>query len=320
MARRKKASRIQKHESKIALKWTGASNSSGTFSDSVYIDVAQCASIMNRKLIRQGNMFRIKNMRFYTQDTTPNVDVRVAVIPRVWPVFNGYRKARALWHKMNASLTDSMSPTIYPKYHDYKVFMNESHYDNHVGGGDTNLLPIDADGNAVPAGDWDYSRYADSGSTSDNYVCHVLGNHKGSTGSWTSVGIVEAYSQSRAYPQVDSTVTDDLVPADIATSPWAKLFGDDDQTQDVTGFLMADNDTPPYSRADYTGGAGSMEGGLAVHRTRLQSIGQTSGTATFSVPAFDAPLGLIRIELDATGSMSIDDLHITFEYEVLGEM
>ena len=86
-------------------------------------------------------MFRIKNLRAYTQDNAPSqVDLRVSVIPRVWPFFNGYKKARGMWHKMNADLTSGASPSVYPKYHDYKVLMNTGHYDNEIGSGDGNLL------------------------------------------------------------------------------------------------------------------------------------------------------------------------------------
>lgn len=322
MARsRKTAKKIQKHENKVSLMWTGASSTSGTFSDSVYIDTAQCASIINRKLVRQGQMFRIRNLRAYTQDNAPaQVDLRVAVIPRVWPFFNGYRKARGMWHRMNKQLTDGLSPSVYPKYHDFKVLMNEGHYDNEVGSGDTNLLPVDGDNVAVPSGEWVYSTYADSGSTADNWNIHVLGDHTGTTSNYTSVGLIEAYSQSRSYPQFDATVADGLVPADIATSPWVQLFGDDDQTTDVIGLLQNSNDTPPYNRANYAGGAGSFEGGLNIFKSRLQNNGGYLGTGTHSVPTFDAPLGLIRIELDAEESMTISDLHISFEYEILGEL
>ncbi len=322
MARsRNRKSKIQKHENKVALFWDGAAGTSGTFSDSVYIDTAQCASIINRKLVRQGQMFRIKNLRAYTQDSDPSqVDLRISVIPRVWPFFNGYKKARGMWHKMNSDLASGASSSVYPKYHDFKVLMNTGHYDNEIGSGDRNLLPVDGDNVAVPAGEWAYSQYSDSGSTSDNYYVHVLGDHTGTSTNRTSVGLIEAYAQSRAYPQVDATVTDGLVPADIIESPWVRLFGDDDQTNDVITRLVADNDTPPYDRASYAGGNGSFEGGLNVFKSRLQNNGGYIGTGTSSVPAFDAPLGLIRIELDAEQSMTISDLHISFEYEILGEL
>ena len=320
---RKKTRKMQKHENKVALFWTGASGTSGTFSDSVYIDTAQCASIINRKLYRQGNMFRIKNLRAYSQDNAPaEVDIRISVIPRVWPFFNGYRKARAMWHKMNASMTDGLSPSVYPKYHDFKVFMNEAHYTNHLGGGDTNLLPVDGDNVAVPAGEWVYSQFSDAGSTSDNYYGHVLGDHGGSSSNWTSVGLIEAYAQSRAKPKSDATATDGETPTNILTSPWSRLMDDSDQSADVVTNLLADNDNPPYDRSNYAGGAGSFEGGLNVLKTRLQhnAIGSATGTGLVSAPTFDAPLGLIRIELDAEQSMDISDLHISFEWEIIGEL
>jgi hypothetical protein len=40
-----------------------------------------------------------------------------------------------------------------------------------------------------------------------------------------------------------------------------------------------------------------------------------------SVPAFDAPLGLIRIEIDGESSTAdMEAVHIQFDYEILGEM
>jgi len=323
MARKKtRKSKIVKMEHHVKLKWTEAGAGSSPFSDSVYIDVAQCASILNRKLIRQGQMFRIKNMRMHTNDTSPNCTVKVGVIPQSWPTFNAYRKGRALWHKMNAMALENASEGLYPKYHDYKVYMDSNHYTEHEGGSaDENLTPVDFNDVAAPLGEWVYSKYADSGSTSNNYTAWMLGAHSGSTGSWTGVGLIEAYGESRALPQVDATVSDGLSPVSVENSPWVRLFGDDDQTVDVINNLEGDNDSPPYSRAEYPGSAGCMANGKVVHFSRLQTINSTTGTATFSVPAFDAPLGLIRIEIDATTStVSMDPVHISFDYEILGEM
>ncbi len=323
MARRKtRKSKVVKMEHHVKLKWTEAGAGTTPFSDSVYIDVAQCASILNRKLIRQGQMFRIKNMRMYTNDTSPNATVKVGVIPQSWPTFNAYRKGRALWHKMNAMALDNASDSLYPKYHDFKVYMDANHYQEETtSGADENLIPCDFNDVEAPTGEWAYSRYADSGGTADNYVAWMLGDHSGTSGSWTGVGLIEAYSQSRALPQVDATLTDGLMPAAVEESPWGRLFGDDDQTSDVINFLEADNDSPPYSRADYPGAAGNMANGKVVSFNRLQTINSTMGTGTTSVPAFDAPLGLIRIEIDAeTTTADMQGVHISFDYEILGEL
>lgn len=323
MARRKtRKSKVVKMEHHVKLKWTEAGSGSSPYSDSVYIDTAQCASILNRKLIRQGQMFRIKNMRIYTNDTSPNATIKIGAIPQSWPTFNAYRKARALWHKMNAMALENASEGLYPKYHDFKVYMDLNHYTEHEGGSaDENLLPVDFNDVQAPSGEWVYSKYADSGANSNEYSAWMLGDHSGTTGTWTGIGLIEAYSQSRALPQVDATVTDGLHPADVQDSPWVRLFGDDDQTVEVVNNLEGDNDSPPYSRAEYPGSAGCMANGKVVHFTRLQTLNQTSGTGTFSVPSFDAPLGLIRVEIDAEASTaSMEGVHISFDYEILGEM
>ena len=322
MARRVKAKKLkyQKMETRVNLKWTTGENTSSPFSDSVYIDVAQVLSQQNRKLIRQGQMFRIKGFRAYTNDVTPVKQMmKVGRAYMSWPTFNAYRKGRALWHKHNALATENLSPAVYPKYHDFKVFMNHSHYDNVINSGDANLLPVDFDDNALSAGEWVYSKFHDSGSTSDEYYCHLNGAHGGSTGSWTSVGLVQAYAESRPVPQVDATTSDDFNQVGSMTSPWGRLFNDDDQSTDVYDDLLADNDSPPYSRVDYPGGASSGQEGQSVFYGRLPSINQPDGT-TGRVPTFDAPCGLIRFEVDAEESMSNSAIHIEFDVEILGEM
>lgn len=323
MARRNtRKSKVRKMEHSVKLKWTEAGNNSEPYSDSVYIDVAQCASILNRKLIRQGQMFRIKNMRMYTNDTSPNATIKVGVISQAWPTFNAYRKARAMWHKMNAMALENASAGLYPKYHDFKVYMDANHYsESTTGGADENLIPRDFNDTEYATGEWAYSKFADSGSTSNEYHAWMLGGHSGNTGSWTGVGLIEAYGQSRALPQVDATVSDGLHPASVQDSPWVRLFGDDDQTNEIIDNLEGENDSPPYSRAEYPGADGNGAGGKVVSFNRLQTLNHSLGTGILSVPAFDAPLGLIRIEIDAESSTAdMQGVHITFDYEIVGEM
>jgi len=321
MARRKsKKLKYQKMESRVNLVWTGASLTSGTFSDSVYIDVAQVLSAQNRKLTRQGHMFRIKGFRAYTNDVSPSKQMmKIGVIPRSWPTFNSYNKARALWHKHNAMALENLSDNLYPKYHDFKVFMSESHKDNVLSSGDGNLTPVDFEDNVGAVGEWVYSKFHDSGATSNEYYAHMLGDHSGSDGSWDTVGIIQAYGESRALPQVSATGSDDFLQLTSMTSPWGRLFGDDDQTTDVYDDLIVDNDAPPYSRTSYPGGAGLLQEGLPIYYGRLPSIdSQNSGTTR--LPTFDAPLGLIRFECDAEESLTNSAIHIEFDVEILGEM
>lgn len=310
-------------ENHVKLKWTTAGASGTPYSDSVYIDSAECLSLLNRKLIRQGQIFRIRNMRFYTNDTSPNATIKVGVIPRTWVTRNAWVKARALWRKLQRQSTEDIGRrSVYPKWNDFKVFMDPNHFDEHGDGStaDVNLIPVDFDDDAITQGEWEYSEYADSGATSDTYHVAMMGDHVGSTGAWSLVGLIQAYAESRTYPQADQTETGALVPAALDTGPWARLFGDDDQTQEVVADLESKNDSPPYSRTLYVGGS-DFDDGSCVAFTRIQSLNQTSGTGTFSVPSFTAPCGLIRIEVDAESSTEdMEPIHIQFDVDILAPM
>lgn len=324
MARKARGKKYDWTETHVKLKWTTANMGTSPFSDSVYIDTAQCLSLLNRKLIRQGQIFRIKNMRFYTNDTSPNASIKVGVIPRTWVTRNAWVKARALWNKMNEQAAEDVSgQMIYPKYHDFKVHMDYNHYTEHSDGSvaDANLIPVDFTDDAISAGEWEYSEFCDSGGSSNNYNVGVMGEHSGTSGSWAYVGLVEAYGDSRAYPQASETMSGDLMPASIEDSPWARLFGDDDQTHDVIDHLDNKNDSPPYSRTDYIGGS-NFDGGTVVGFTRVQTLNQTNGTGTFGLPTFTAPLGLIRVEWDAEEEAGNPQqpMHISFDVDILGPM
>ena len=283
-----------------------------TFSDSLYIDVAQCLSLMNRKLVRQGQLFRIKGMRVWSSDTD-SIRFKVACLPTNWVVRNSWVKSRALWNTMNATAAEEAGgTTIFPKYHDYKVYLNAAHKT------DGNIIPVDADGNQLSqtGAEWVYSEFADSGATSDNYFVKMLGAHEvsGDVSNYTTVSIIEAYRQSRVQPQA----TDPTLPDDILESPWLKLFGDDDQTSDVITNLNEDNDAPPYPPAVYVG-EGTDDGGFTVGTGTIGK--ETAAAGITTVNSFVAPLGLLRVELDASSDAgSSVPIHITFDVDILGPM
>lgn len=286
------------------------SASGSPHADSLYIDVARCLSLLNRKLVRQGHLFRIKGMRIYS-DSNDTFRVKVTTLPTNWVVRNAWVKARALWNKMNAiAAEDAGGSTIYPKYHDFKVYMNAGHKSQ----GQT-IIPVDADGNQVSTvgAEWVYSEYADSGSTSDNYDVKMLGAHDGTSTNYTCVGLIDAYRQSRVQPHS----ADPMLPGDILTSPWLKLFGDDDQTGDVVTNLNEDNDSPPYPGTIYIGD-GADDGGFTVGTCTAGKPATAANITT--IPSFVAPLGLIRVEIDDTADMSNVPIHISFDVDILGPM
>lgn len=308
-------------EDRVNLVWQEAEATASPYSDSLYIDTAALLSAQNHKLIRQGHIFKIKNMKISTKETGDQYTFKVGVLPRTFAVRNSWVKAKALWDEMNANASMLVGgPSIYPKWHDFKVYFNNAHRldgeDNADG-----IAPIDMDGNHIGQDEWAYSQFSDSGSTADNWYVHMLGDHAtqaGSDSNFTSVGIVRAYEESRVKP----TEVDPVVPANIQLSPWGRLFGDDDQTNDVVDRLDDDNDMPPYG-AHYLGADTVGAGGHQVQVAhKIQNAGNASGSASFTVPSFTAPLGLIRLEVDDNDSMDIGSggVEISFEVEILGPM
>ena len=314
---RVKRGRVKKYDwmqTKISFQHDVA-NSSTPYSDSLYLDVGRMLSLLNRKLIRQGQLFRISGMRVWTNDSD-TFRFKVSTVPTNWVARNSWVKAKALFDEMNAmSVAQIGGPSAMPRYHDFKVYMNAAHKSQlTTSGAEGQIVPTDADANSVDTtgSEWVYSQFGDSGSDSDNYDVKFLGSHDGSAGNYSCVGIIDAYGESRVQPQA----VDPILPDGFATSPWAALFGDDDQTTDVMGFLDTDNDAPPYPPATYIG-AGSDDGGFTV---ATGTVGKESGTAITTVPAFNAPCGLIRLEIDDSDALETIAIHCSFDVQILGPM
>jgi hypothetical protein len=307
-------------ENKINVLWDSAAASGSPYSDSLYIDVAALLSAQNRKLVRQGQIFRIKNFRVFTKDTTDEWSFKIGVLPKTWMTRNAWVKAKALWDEMNAMAASNLGgSSIYPKWHDFKVYMNNAHRLD-TGDNPDGIAPRDMDGQLAGMDEWAYSQYSDSGSTADNWFVHMLGDHVniGSDANFSSVGIIQAYQESRV--KLTENSEPDL-PVNMQLSPWGRLFGDDDQTNDVVDRLDSDNDSPPYGDA-YIGGSVHAGGHLVQVGQRLGTVNHNVSSATFSIPTFTAPLGLIRFEVDDDNNMTIGSggIEISFEVEILGSM
>ena len=292
-------------------------NSSPNFADSLYVDVAQCLSIANRKLVRQGQIFKISNLQIYSKEAdADDFRIKVGTLPKNWVTRNAWVKSKALFDEMNArALMDLSGPNMLPKWHDYKILFNNEHYTQVASSteGDSHL-PRDLDDTLIPGGEWVYSQFSDSGGggTSDEYNVHMLGDHNGSTGSWTSVGLIKAYAESR-----NQVIEGPTQITGIEDSPWGKLFGDDDQTHDIVDNLQDNNDSAPYDMDDYCGSI--ADGGEVVVCTRLQE-----GNIPMVAPqprTFFAPCGLLRFEVDADQNEgTIGKTYITFDAEPIAPM
>ncbi len=331
--------KYQKFETRLTLKPAALETNA---QDTVYVDVAQCLSMTNRKLVRQGQVFKIKNFKAWAADADASQQYfAVSALPRTWMMFNAYRKARGLWNQMNLDAISSLGAGNLSKYYDFKVFFDAEHFKNHqldTGGSLTgNLLPADSAGTLFAGtGEWDYSYFEDSQASADRFYAHVCGTHvtdagaeEGSAGRDPpadngSAGLILAYQQSRGSKFTDEDVSglDQTVDAD---SPWAMLFGADDQSQQVLSALDTQNDAPPYPAVDYAGAVEHPQGCLVG----INYLGGISADDSATIPGpprgtvgqFEAPLGLIKLDFNIGGaSANVTNLWVTFDTEIMGAM
>ncbi len=329
-----RSSKYQKFETRITSRFDVEIDSH----DSVYVDTAQCLSLINRKLVRQGHVFQINGLRFWSDDAASDSrSITVSALPRTWMMFNAYKKARSLWNQMNLEAIDSLGTGNLPKYYDFKVLFDKEHFENHIlqeGSNSSddvalhdNLLPVDGDGNAMTAGEWVYSKWETSAGSPVEFHGHMCGTHvtndgseEGSSGrdlpaDGGSAGLILAYQQSRGATFTDQDLAGMDQNVDI-DSPWAQLFSADAQRQAVLTDLDVDNDGPPYP-ADYAGGIEAPEGHF-VGAAFLEG-GDRMGVTSPQFRSFEAPLGLVKLDINReAGGTDVDNVWMTFDAKIIG--
>ena len=225
--------------------------------------------------------------------------ITFATAPDSWVTRGAWRRGFQMWNKMNKQATD-LANDISGTYHDFKVFLT----DDHRAAALTQLVPLDNGGNIAQSGEWIYSRIVaptSGGTGNDEYQLHLLGGHNGSAGSYTSVGLIESFGDSRASVSFDDSPD---VPSAASDDPLMNLFDDGDTINDIIGNLEILNDTPPYD-SEYAGSAGNMPKPLVVQQTTLGADGRAT------VGGFSAMCGLI--ELETTSPVASDVYSVLVE-------
>lgn len=324
---RSRDGRYQKFETRISTKLI-ASASSSPYADSGYIDTAQCLSMINRKLVRQGQVFKVKNMKLYSKDESPVTTAKIGVLPRTWVMFNSYKKARSLWLQQAQRAFADVGEGNMPKYLDFKVLADEGHILAKNSGADL-LLPMDFDENLITMTDtnWDYSKLHSADSSSDAFYMHVVGRHlkeDGSTfssslletGTLDSAGLILSYQASRGIPNTNQDSTGNTQQGSaLYKGPFGSLTATDDQQGDIMDSHLSENDQPPYDYNEYPGGGGELKELTTVWTGKIP---QKQHASSPMIPQFEAPLGLIRVEVDGPSALDGEEVEIHFDTEIIG--
>lgn len=257
-----------------------------TFTDNVtfYVDLARELSKINRKMYRQGKEYFVQSVQVLSRDA---VIAEVATAPNNWVCRNALKKSFFLWNKQNKEAIKD-SPSGKPTWYDFKIYLEDAMRTSNI----ENVEDIQ--GTFYVAGEWDYSNIVEpvlGGATGsgDEFALHLLGADNGAPGVRVSAGMIVGYQQSRALIQSP----DPDLPANFSVTWMNRL----DDTGSIDAQLLTniedDNDQPPYSQADYPGGA--------VNATSCNVVGMCSLNPAFAsvsyMNGFSALHGLLRFDL-----------------------
>lgn len=319
-----KRSKFTPAERFIRVKVNHPENSDET---SHYIDIAKELSKVNRRMYRQGKVYRIANISITSRNTVDGM-MSFSTAPDTWVTRNAWHRGFELFNEMNRKVLDLPgAESRKSRFHDFKVYLSSTHKTS-------SKLPkvIDNGNNEYVDGEWQYSEFQspDGTTTVDAFNVHLLGDHSGSIGAWSSIGLIKSYGEARA------TVPDSDVPArdsDGDDDPLLNLFDAGSQIDEIANKLDENNNRTPYGNGtganigeNYPGSSGN---GPKPMVRRLASIGTAdTGTGPFAnqgvaaptvmLPGFDAVCGLIEIETqsktkDGVFSTSEDSFDVIIE-------
>lgn len=280
-----------------------------------YIDLSQCASLVNRRFYRQGLNWAVSDFKIIASEQPSSGSgafISVSKLPNTWIMSNAWEKSFRVWQQMIKNATDEAgSQSIKGKFLDFKIFMDNQHHNAGVG---ANLLPgtdsinwVGTGSALYQSGQWQMSDITipqqGLGTSVDFELIAVGQNNPGVGASGKDAkSLIQGYADSRALPSPD----DPNVPADANTNWYLDIF-DDGTSQDaaVTNMLEITGDNPPYPyEGDNAGttdtmypGGESNASGLTRHDTAYITNTTVGGVTHLKGGAF--PCGLVMINNQA---------------------
>ena len=249
MARKRMKSKIQPAVQTLSFATPNVtSGNTGVF----FIDLSQCASLVNRRFYRQGLNWAVGGIKILT---TGQGGVTIQKLPNTWVMSNAWEKGFRAWQQMIKNATDEAgTESIKGKFLDFKIYADREH---HRQGYQNNLLPLSTDSASATAftatpGQWQPSQIevpsvGGSGASATWEIIAVGPNNPGPGGSGNNAkSLIAGYANSRALPDVtDPNVPDDA--SNIGENWMLSLFTDGTQQDpEVTAMLEVTGDQSPY--------------------------------------------------------------------------
>ncbi len=261
-----------------------------------YIDLSQCASIVNRRFYRQGLNWAVSHFTFISANAG---QVSIEKIPDTWMASNAWHKSYAAWkQQQDETMKDAGAISTIAKYRDFKIHADPEHVTAAFA---TNMLPMTHTAVYLPGEDWDPSQIVipnDGGvaGATVEYLLHMVGPDM-AVGAGQSKALIENYANSRSVPF--SPDPEHLLPANTFFN---EMHDVGEQLDDIVVNATNQNDELPYDQDAYPGGA--------VNAASLELLDVTHFTGTTlsaknKVQGTNFPCGLIKLVSNIVGAVTV---------------
>jgi hypothetical protein len=263
----------------------------GTGDGTHFIDLSKEMSAFHRRMHRSGRYYNVTGG--YIVDSASNTRIDFATAPDHWTMKNAYKRGFRMWKKNRAQILQNTElGVIVPKYSDFKVYLN-----NAMGVG--TLRSVDAAGNAITVGEYEYAELRDLEQDND-FNLMLVGQHTGTGPNWTRVSLLQSWFESR--PLQDVSPAGDPAPAAEFDDPLVNIFNDSDSDDHVIADIEAENQLPPYDRDGALGNQQVNSGANNLQRKATAKLA-VGGPGLTHMPGFGAMCGLIQVDVTgATGA------------------
>lgn len=264
-----------------------------------YIDLSQCASIVNRRFYRQGLNWAVAGFKITAAGGSGIV--QVSKVHNTWTTSGAWEKTMRHWLKQQNDAVDGAgAQSAVARFRDYKVFVDDQHVTQFIAAGSdlnaTNLIPFPGQG----TGEWIPSQVVvpNDGGVAGNTVEYYLKFYGGSDAD--AKDIIDGYATSRSFPQ-----SPDPVSPSIETS-WLSEMVDLGEIQDeVIDNATDNNHNLPYDQNTYPGQPTNNDAAILHDQSYLTT---TTIGGTTRLKGGNFPCGLIKIgvvNLDPAESLEL---------------
>ena len=270
-----------------------------------YIDLSRALSVQERRLHRQKQVYTVLGGYMKDQDGST---AHFNTAPMTWPVKRSINRGFRLWKKSIAKTLSNTDGVQSGKWNDFKVLL-----DNQMGS--STKMPVDASGNGIGPGEWDYSTIVTEDPAEqangvtlnpDQFELAIVGPHSGSAQTeqnahgWSRVSLIQSWVDSRPTPTTTTGEPSYSSNALLLADPLNNLFDSGDVDDDKLNHILAEGDLPPYDRDDMFGCVSST--GNSNNLQRMSSA-QTSGSNPIAmVMGFQAICGLVQVVVSGSSS------------------